>query len=278
MVTMMRTLITVWLALAAFGAGAVQTPWQKIEHPIAGAPSAIGSFANGCIVGAQPLPLEAGNYQVLRPDQRRYFGHPDLLLFIQRLSNQVKHLGLGEVLVGDMAMPAGGRFSSGHASHQSGLDADIWLQTPRQRWSASQLLKPQPLDLVSANGRGVVPRLWQPQTAALIKLAAEDDQVTRIFVNPAIKKQLCLDAGSDRDWLRKVRPWFGHRAHMHVRLRCPPGSRDCVDQPAPPPGDGCGAELESWFLPAKPGTGAPVKKTPPPAACQALLDQHRVLP
>lgn len=154
--------------------------------------------------------------------------HPDLLLFIQRLSNKLKHLGLGEVLVGDMAMPAGGRFSSEHASHKSGLYEDIWLQMPRQRWSASQLLKPQTLDLVSANGRGVVPRLWQPQTAALIKLAEEDDQVTRIFVNPAIKKQLCLDAGSDRDWLRKVRPWFGHRGHMHVRLRCPPGSCDCV--------------------------------------------------
>ncbi|RLR17323.1 penicillin-insensitive murein endopeptidase, partial [Sodalis-like symbiont of Bactericera trigonica] len=193
----MRRVVITCLALAAFCAGAAQMPWQKIDHPIAGAPSAIGSFANGCIIGAEPLPLEAGNYQVLRPDQRRYFGHPDLLLFIQRLSNQVKHLGLGELLVGDMAMPAGGRFSSGHASHQSGLDADIWLQTPRQRWSAYQLLKPQPLDLVAANGRGVVPRLWRPETAALIKLAAQDDQVTRIFVNPAIKKQLCLDAGSD---------------------------------------------------------------------------------
>lgn len=95
MVTMMRRLITVWLALAAFGAGAAQTPWQKIEHPIAGAPSAIGSFANGCIVGAQPLPLEAGNYQVLRPDQRRYFGHPDLLLFIQRLGNLGAGRGAG---------------------------------------------------------------------------------------------------------------------------------------------------------------------------------------
>lgn len=133
MVTAMRTLLTVWLALAAFCAGAAQTPWQKIDHPIAGAPSAIGSFANGCIVGAQSLPLEAGNYQVLQPDKRCYYGHPDLLLFIQHLSNQVKHLGLGEVLVGDMAMPAGGRFSSGHSSHQSGLDADIWLQTPRER-------------------------------------------------------------------------------------------------------------------------------------------------
>ncbi|OZI14335.1 hypothetical protein CE195_09380 [Sodalis-like symbiont of Philaenus spumarius] len=81
------------LVLAVFCAGAVQTPWQKIHHPIAGTPSTISSFANGCIIRAQPLPLEAGNYQVLRPEQQRYFGHPDLLLFIQRLSNQVKHLG-----------------------------------------------------------------------------------------------------------------------------------------------------------------------------------------
>lgn len=130
MITMIRRLITVWLALAGFGVGAEQTPWQKIEHPIASTPSAIGSFANGCNVGAQPLPLKAGNHQVLRPGQRRYFGYPDLLLFIQCLNNQVKHLGLGEVLVGNVAMPAGGRFSSWHASYQSGLDAHIWLQTP----------------------------------------------------------------------------------------------------------------------------------------------------
>ncbi len=93
------------LALLALNAFAAPTPWQKITHPVAGNPQAIGAFANGCIIGARPLPLEAANYQVLRPDQRRYFGHPDLLLFIRRLSNQVRNLGLGEVLVGDMAMP-----------------------------------------------------------------------------------------------------------------------------------------------------------------------------
>ena len=89
-------------------------------------------------------------------DQRRYFGHPDLLAFIQRLSSQANQKALGTVLIGDMAMPAGGRFSSGHASHQSGLDVDIWLQLPRQRWSAQQLLKPQPIDLVS----GTANRWW----------------------------------------------------------------------------------------------------------------------
>ncbi|EFK69143.1 hypothetical protein HMPREF9347_01800, partial [Escherichia coli MS 124-1] len=41
-------------------------------------------------------------------------------------------------------------------------------------------------------------------------------------------------------------------------------------------GDGCGAELQSWFAPPKPGTTKPEKKTPPPLppSCQALLDEH----
>nr|WP_168195805.1 penicillin-insensitive murein endopeptidase [Nissabacter sp. SGAir0207] len=263
------------LLLATLPAQAL-TPWQTIGHPVPGAPQAIGSYANGCIVGAQPLPLQAADYQVMRPDQRRYFGHPTLLAFIQRLSRQTSQQSLGSVLVGDMGMAAGGRFSSGHASHQSGLDVDIWLQLPTRRWTSQQLLKPQPIDLVSKDGKQVVDRHWQPQIGQLIKLAAEDSQVARIFVNPAIKKRLCEDAGSDRAWLNKVRPWFAHRAHMHVRLVCPAGSPDCQDQAPPPPGDGCGAELASWFLPPKPATTPPGKTLPPPLprACQALLDNH----
>lgn len=273
---MMKKPFLMLAALLLSASALAATPWQRIAQPIPGAPQAIGGFANGCIVGAEALPLNNPAYQVMRPDQRRYFGHPDLLLFIQRLTTQVHNLGLGQVLIGDMGMAAGGRFTSGHASHQSGLDVDIWLQLPQQRWTSQMLLKPQPLDLVSADGKRVVARHWQPEIDSLIKLAAKDEQVTRIFVNPAIKKQLCADAGSDRDWLRKVRPWFGHRAHMHVRLRCPPESLECLDQTPPPPGDGCDAELESWFLPKKPGSGAPVKREPPPLppSCQALLDKH----
>ncbi len=265
------------LALAASTLAQAGTPWQNITHPVAGSPQSIGAFANGCIVGAQPLPLESNDYQVMRTDQRRFFGHPDLLAFIQRLARETHDQGLGTLLIGDMGMAAGGRFSSGHASHQIGLDVDIFLQLPQQRWTPAQLLKPQALDLVSADGKRVNPNRWQPQLDTLIKTAAQDQDVTRIFVSPAIKQQLCLDAGSDRAWLNKVRPWFGHRAHMHVRLRCPAGSLECQDQPAPPPGDGCGAELQSWFEPAKPGSGQ-VKKLPPPLppSCQALLDEHLV--
>jgi len=272
---MKKTLLLLCALLVSHVAPAA-TPWQTIRQPVSGTPQSIGEFSNGCIIGAQALPLEAPGYQVMRTDQRRYFGHPDLIQFIQRLSAQTHQRGLGEVLVGDMGMAAGGRFSSGHASHQSGLDVDIWLQLPKQRWSQQMLLKPQPLDLVAADGKSVVARHWRPEIDSLIKLAAKDSEVTRIFVNPAIKKQLCADAGADRDWLRKVRPWFQHRAHMHVRLRCPVGSTECQDQAPPPAGDGCGAELQSWFIPAKPGGKPPVKReTPPlPPACQSLLDRH----
>ena len=272
----MKKVLCALLALFASSAVFAATPWQKITHPISGSAQSIGAFSNGCIVGAEPLPLNADNYQVMRTDQRRFFGHPDLVRFIQRLSSETQRTGMGTVLIGDMGMPAGGRFNGGHASHQTGLDVDIFLQLPKTRWSASQLLKPQALDLVARDGKSVVPSLWKPEIGGLIKLAALDEDVTRIFVNPAIKQQLCLDAGPDRDWLRKVRPWFQHRAHMHVRLRCPPDSLECEEQAPPPPGDGCGEELQSWFIPAKPGSQSPVKKTPPPPppSCQALLDAH----
>lgn len=271
----MKNVILGVMAVILSSSAIALTQWQKIDQPVAGSPQAIGSFSNGCMIGAQPLPLDSPDYQVMRADQRRYFGHPDLLAFIQRLSTQASQNKLGTVLIGDMAMPAGGRFSSGHASHQSGLDVDIWLQLPRQRWSAELLLKPQPIDLVSADGKRVLDKLWQPQIESLIKMAAQDSEVTRIFVNPAIKLRLCQGAGSDRGWLHKVRPWFAHRAHMHVRLRCPVGSRECLDQESPPAGDGCNTELASWFLPQQPGT-KPSKTEPPslPPSCQKLLDNH----
>jgi penicillin-insensitive murein endopeptidase len=272
----MKKWIIVLTLFAAVQAGAALTPWQQAKQPVKGAPQSVGGFSNGCIIGAQPLALENDGYQVMRSKQRRYFGHPELIAFIHRLTDSVAQNNLGTLLIGDMGMPVGGRFSSGHASHQTGLDVDIWLQLPQNRWSQKQLESPKAIDLVDSDGKRVVDSRWQPEIGRLIQLAAEDKQVTRIFVHPAIKQQLCLDAGSDRRWLRKVRPWFGHRAHMHVRIACPVGSKECIDQPLPPVGDGCGEELTSWLtektLPsAKPNNQPPPK---PPKTCQALLDNN----
>lgn len=148
----MKNTVIALLALLASAGSLAATPWQKITQPIGGSAQSIGAFSNGCIVGAEALPLSAPGYQVMRTDQRRYFGHPDLVQFIQRLSNQVHNKGMGTVLIGDMGMPAGGRFNGGHASHQTGLDVDIFLQLP------------QTLDIVpavEAAGAGPGRQRWQ---------------------------------------------------------------------------------------------------------------------
>jgi penicillin-insensitive murein endopeptidase len=113
-----------------------------------------------------------------------------------------------------------------------------------------------------------------------VKAAASQPETTRIFVNPAIKKELCRTAGYDRVWLNKVRPYWGHDDHLHIRLACPDNASSCEEQKAPPEGDGCGEEeLAYWFqpsvlhpTPAKPRPPIPLSALP--EACQGLLSAN----
>jgi penicillin-insensitive murein endopeptidase len=106
--------------------------------------------------------------------------------------------------------------------------------------------------------------------------------VARIFVHPSIKKAVCEAAGNDRGWLRKIRPWWGHHYHFHIRLKCPPGHAGCRNQSPPPPGDGCGQPLDYWYrlLTAPPKPDKPKKKKAPmtladlPAACQRIVGRE----
>ena len=45
----------------------------------------------------------------------------------------------------------------------------------------------------------------------------------------------------------KVRPWWGHYYHFHIRLGCPRGAGSCKGQAPVTADDGCGAELDNWF-------------------------------
>ncbi|SDG66629.1 penicillin-insensitive murein endopeptidase [Vibrio xiamenensis] len=264
-----------------FSAQAADTPWEHMTSPSDDAPQAIGGYANGCLAGGVALPLDGDGYQVLRPQNHRYYGHPNTVAFVERLAKQMQSERGTQLLIGDMALPQGGRFSSGHASHQSGLDVDIWLRLANTPLSDDQLKLPTPYSVVDMQGYQMRSERWDNRHFELIKMAASSPEVARIFVHPVIKEQLCMEErsrGKARLWLRKVRPWWGHNYHFHVRLTCPKGDFLCHDQAPPPRGDGCGSELASWR--PKPESEQPKaveqpKKTEPvlPSMCQALLDR-----
>jgi len=239
---------------------------------------AIGSYSRGCMAGATAIPVDGETWQVMRLSRNRNWGHPQLIALLQRLSARMPSInGWPGLLIGDISQPRGGPMITGHASHQIGLDADVWLTPmPNRRLSRLEREEMSATNMVRSDWLDIDPAVWTPQHTALIRAAASEKAVARIFVNPAIKKALCREAGADRGWLSKVRPTWGHNYHFHIRLSCPPGEASCSDQDPPPSGDGCGEELARWFTPEmlhpKPG-----KPRPPLTVAQLPEECRRVL-
>ena len=251
--------------------------------PAPGPARAIGGYAKGCMSGAVELPITGPTWQVMRLSRDRNWGLPVLVAFIERLGQNAKKVGWNGLLIGDMAQPRGGPMLSGHASHQIGLDVDIWFDPMPDHVLTREEREMDGADnMVALSGLAVDQSEWTPARTALVKTAAEDPEVARIFVNAAIKKEMCSEAGSDRAWLAKVRPWWGHAEHFHVRLKCPPDSPKCESQPPVPEGDGCGHALDYWFkdsvLHPKPPEKPPGPRLGPtlaalPAACRQVVKE-----
>jgi penicillin-insensitive murein endopeptidase len=248
-------------AATAFAAG--ENPWAAFDTPTEGPSRAIGEYSAGCLQGGVPLALDGPGYQIMHPSRKRFYGHPVLLEFIRALGRGVKNHGLSVVLVGDMSQPRGGRAPGGHSSHQSGLDVDVWFWHPKQAKHA--LLSESERETLSARSildgkSGGIRSAWKDYSAKILRIAAEDPRVERIFVNPIIKRELCAlppaegaspeANAASRAYLRKLRPWHGHDDHFHARLTCPAKSPSCKNQAPIPEGDGC-AELSWWFDPAQ---------------------------
>ncbi len=248
------------------------------DKPAALPPESIGGYARGCVAGAAAVPIDGDNWQVMRLSRNRNWGHPRLVDMVQRLASRVPQInGWPGLLVGDISQPRGGPMLTGHASHQLGLDADIWLTPmPDRRLTRAEREEMSATNMVREDRLDINPNAWTPQHTALIRAVAKEKDVARIFINPAIKKALCREAGEDRAWLSKVRPMWGHDYHFHIRLACPNGDGSCSDQDPPPRGDGCGEELSRWFtrdmLFPKPGKPRPpLTMTQLPSECRRVL-------
>ncbi len=262
--------------------GAAKTP-----APLAA--RAIGFYAKGCLSGAAALPTDGPAWQAMRLSRNRNWGHPKLVALVEKLALEAKQKdGWPGLLVGDLSQPRGGPMLTGHASHQVGLDADIWLtpmpdrrlsEKEREDLSATSMLAP---DQVSVDAN-----VWTDAHVRLLKRAASYPGVERIFVHPAIKKALCEADAKDAEppWTRKIRAYWGHHYHFHVRIACPEGSGNCEAQQPLPADDGCGDELKRWLALVKPKP-QPTTPTPPakpqpvkrgltldqlPAECRSVL-------
>ncbi len=206
----------------------------------------LGSYAKGCVAGAVQLPETGPTWQAMRLSRNRNWGHPKTVDFVQDLSRfAAKQPGWEGLYVGDISQPRGGPMLSGHRSHQIGLDADIWMLPPKRLdLSKAERESISSISTRRANG-AYVNSNWSDAHHAVLRTAAKDKRVARIFVFPGAKVKMCQDETGDRRWLRKIRPWWGHHYHFHVRLKCPRGARGCIDQADPPKGDGC-ADAEQW--------------------------------
>ncbi|MAU44622.1 penicillin-insensitive murein endopeptidase [Salipiger sp. HF18] len=260
-------------AKALFGAESVGSPQRA---------ASFGSYSRGCVAGAASLPETGPTWQAMRLSRNRNWGHPQLIDFVQDLSRKAAALpGWNGLYVGDMSQPRGGPMTSGHASHQIGLDADIWM-LPGSDLTLSRSARENISSISMQRASGAyVNSSWTRAHHELLKAAASDPRVARIFVFPGAKVQMCNDETGDRSWLRKIRPWYGHHYHFHVRLNCPAGATGCVNQTPPPAGDGC-ADAQAWvnniLNPPPPDPNAPPPKPKRdlvmgdlPAQCASVL-------
>jgi len=261
------------------------------SEPAPLAARSIGGYAKGCLAGGMSLPINGPNWQVMRLSRNRNWGNPRLLDYLERLASDARALdGWPGLLVGDMSQPRGGPMLNGHTSHQVGLDADLWLTPMPDRMLTEQEREDMSAVSMLKDPFTVDPAVFTLLHVKLIKRAASYPQVARIFVHPAIKKALCQMApqvGKERAWLGKVRPWWNHHYHFHVRLACPPGMEGCENQKGVSGDDGCGQELVNWYAmlkkaaiemakPPKPGAKPWVGKPPLrmaqlPKECGAVL-------
>ena len=248
--------------------------WSQFSTPTNTEPYTIGKTNNGCISGAQALPLEGNGYLVVHLERNRHYGHPLLVQTLKTLGKQAQQQQIGVFQIGDLGQARGGALPFGHRSHQSGLDADIWFNLNPDSYAnlnkqRSNIKQPS---MLNPNKKGLN-LSWTDKHRKLLEIAAKIDDVDRIFVNPHIKKDLCKTVTGDRQWLQKIRPWYHHDDHFHVRLRCPKSSPDCINQAPIPAGESCNASLDWWFKKHPASTSKKTKKSGIPKACKKLLSK-----
>lgn len=227
----------------AAGENSMSVMYQKfyeVKQPTNNPPQAFGFNTYGCLDGAKSLPFRGKGFQVLRISLNRYYGHPMLIKFVKDFAKKVHESDLGNVLVGDISMPRGGPMHYGHFSHQNGLDVDFAFERisdeDKEKLTIHEMEHMKDKSVMNDDLTDFNPEVWDDKNIDVLGVCAEFKIVSNIYAHPLIVKKFCervkeLDIKNE-SWVAKVRPWYGHVDHYHVRLNCPSkkDNPDCISQ------------------------------------------------
>jgi len=206
---------------------------------------AIGFYSGGCLQGGMSLEGDENGLEFAHVGRGRFWAHPYMIDLLTELGEFTHKNFKKKVIVGDLSLSRGGPTVGGHSSHQNGLDADLWYKLAPTRSRSFQRREVEVMPSVLTE-KGFNKYFSKPQRI-LLSFLAQDNRVARVFVHPKIKKALCEGPRrlfTDKS-LAKIRPWFGHDDHLHLRLKCPQSDKNCVAQEPPKEGSGCD-ELKWW--------------------------------
>lgn len=206
-----------------------------------------GNYNRGCIIEAEKLPEFGTGYQSVRRNRHTSYGHASTLETIADLGKKIAATEKGMLIIGNLSTQNGGPLYDHSISHQNGLDFDVAYQIVQKPLSAKASETFEFASILHADHTNINPEKWNDTIAHILKTTAELPQVERILVHPLIKKQLCTTE-QEKTWLKKIRPWFKHDNHFHVRLKCPEDSPKCVAQDPPPDEIGCSGEAFAWWF------------------------------
>jgi len=174
---------------------------------------------------------------------------------------------------------------TGHASHQVGLDADIWL-TPMPAREFTPRRARRNVGDHGGRGRparpGSIPRCGRRVTSRSSRRRLRTRWCSGYSSTPPSRRHCAArPAAAIAPGWRKCGRGGGHDYHFHVRLRCPGDSPECKSQPPAGGGDGCGKDPSIIGSPTPcctpsrrrcreaPKPGKPMSSLPP--ACRAVL-------
>lgn len=232
---MIYALLMVFISMAK--AQVIQPGFPNIDGP---KPQAFGFYSRGHLEDADELPEEGFGFVHLFRPRGRYYGTYDLVEILKYTAGQIALAfpGRSRLLIGDLSAKYGGPISGTHVSHQNGLDADFAYYRKRR--------EPK-IDRRDTRGFKEDFVFWRwvrrdfdvARTWELFKLFYQTGRVARIFVDRAIKQQLCEHAWALGEYAAHsaffdlIQDIDSHDDHAHLRITCPKASVSCIDMGPP---------------------------------------------